>query len=359
MLRIGIIGAGAVVQGAHVKAFLGRTDVAVSGIADPCEAFRSRVGAALGCDRLHGDYRSLLEDRSIDALDICLPHFMHEAVVLDAFSAGKDVILEKPIALDLGQADRMIAAAAKAGRKFYVALNERFWPAHRKLKEMIEDGGLGKPFLATAQLIGDELRRMNDPESWKGDWAKAGGGALIDTGTHIVDLMLWWFGRPRTVSCQWGRFVVEAPGKADDNVVVTLGYDGMLANIVVSYACASDPWREDKQVYFRDASAHVTMDCDAPLRLCRGKEAMRPVETEAMASWWEGSVAAGVNHFLDCLQGKDRPAYGPEASRDTLEVILLAYRAAGEGRTLPLPARPHGFPGARHGAVDDESPNDP
>jgi UDP-N-acetylglucosamine 3-dehydrogenase len=336
MLKVGIIGAGAVVQGAHVKAFQGRKDVTVAGIADPRESCRALVGAAVGCDRLYEDYRRILDDPSIEALDICLPHFMHESVVLEALGAGKHVLLEKPIALTLDQADRMVAAAAKAGRQFYVALNERFYPAHRELKRIIDSGEHGRPFLALAQLVGDELARMGDPSSWKGDWDKAGGGALIDTGTHIMDLMLWWFGRPRTVACQWGRFVVEAGNKADDNVAVTLGWDGMLANIAVSYACASDPWREDKQVYFRDASVHVTMDPDAPIKLGKDRRPLRPVPTAPMASWWEDSVIAGVNHFLDCFLGKTSPAYGPEASRGALELILLAYRAAREQRTLTL-----------------------
>jgi predicted dehydrogenase len=128
--------------------------------------------------------------------------------------------------------------------------------------------------------------------------------------------------------------VVEPSAKGDDNVVVTLGYDDMLANIAVSYSCASDPWREDKQVYFRDASVHITMESEAPMRLGRDRRPPHHIPTAPMASWWEDSVAAGVNHFLDCFLGKANPAYGPEASREALEFILLAYRAARERRTL-------------------------
>lgn len=336
MLKVGIIGAGMVVQGAHVKAFQRRDDVVVTAIADPSEECRNKVGEVLGCGRLHDDYRRLLDDTDVAALDVCLPHFMHEEVVLAAFDAGKDVLLEKPIAMTLEEADRMITAAKKAGRQFHVALNQRFYPPHRKLKDIIDAGTYGKPFLALAQLVGDELARMNDPASWKGDWDKAGGGALIDTGTHIVDLMLWWFGKPKRVSCQWGRFVAEPGNKADDNVAVTLGYDHMLADLVVSYSCKSDDWRETKQVYFPEASVHVTMAPDAPIYLGKNHEPLAPIPTDPMPNWWDGSVAAGINHFLDCFLGKAQPAYGPEAARDALEIILLAYRAAKEERTLAM-----------------------
>jgi len=336
MLKIGIIGAGLVVQGAHVKAYLGRKDVEVTAIADPSESYRKTVGERLGCRVLCDDYRRILDDSSIQALDICLPHFMHERVVLDAFEAGKDVLLEKPIAMTIDQADRMIDAAKASGRQFYVALNQRFYPAHRKLKEIIGSGQYGRPFLALAQLVGDELARMNDPESWKGSWELAAGGALIVTGTHIVDLMLDWFGRPEAVSCQWGRFVVEPENKADDNVVVTLKYDAMLANVVVSYSCQTDPWRETKQIYFPQASVHITMAPDDPLLLGRDRQPLTPIPTDPMPSWWDGSVVAGLNHFFDCFLGKARPDYGPEAAREALEIILLAYKSAREGRTLEV-----------------------
>jgi len=335
MLKVGIIGAGAVVQGAHVKAFQSRDDVAVAAIADPSENCRNLIGEKLGCKALFEDYRRVLDDPSIQAVDICLPHYLHERVVLDALAAGKDVLLEKPIAMTLEQADTMINAARNAHRQFYVSLNQRFYPAHRKLKEIIASGEYGKPFLALCQLVGDELARLNDPNSWKGKWDLAGGGALIDTGTHIVDLVLWWFGRPRTVSCHWGRFIVEAD-KADDNVAITFGYDTMLVQLCVSYSCRTDPWRETKQIYFPDASIHITMAPDDPILIGKDRQPPVPVPTAPMLSWWDGSVTAGIHHWLDCFSGKAKPEYGPEAARETLEVILTAYRAAEQQTTLTL-----------------------
>ena len=338
MLKVGIIGAGAVVQGAHAKALAGRDDVEVAAIADPSENYRNAVGERLGCTRLFADYRRVLDDKDIQAVDICLPHDLHEAIVIAALDAGKDVLLEKPIAMTLEQADHMIATAKKKGRQFYVALNQRFYPPHKRLKEIIDSGEYGRPFLALCQLVGDELDRMNMADNWKGSWDRAGGGALIDTGTHIIDLILWWFGKPRTVNCDWGRFIVKPEHKADDNVAVTLRYDAMIVQLCVSYSCRTDPWRETKQIYFPGASVHITMAPEDPIWLGKDRHPLVPIPTEPMPSWWDGSVTAGVNHWLDCFAGKARPAYGPEAARDALELILLAYRAAKEQRTLAVSA---------------------
>ena len=118
--------------------------------------------------------------------------------------------------------------------------------------------------------------------------------------------------------------------------LASLGFSSMPADVVISYSCKTDPWRETKQVYFPDASIHVTTAPEDPILIGKDRAPLVPLDTEPMASWWHGSVVAGVNHFLDCLVGKAEPDYGPEAARDALEAILLAYRAAEEGRTIEI-----------------------
>ncbi len=336
MLKIGLIGAGAIAQNAHVPALAGKEDIEVAAVADVAQANRREAGERLGCARLYDDYRRLLDEPDIQAVDVCLPHFLHEEVTLAALDAGKSVLLEKPIALTLEQADRMIAAARDKKRKFFVSLNQRFEPAHRKLKEILESGVYGRPFLVLAPVIGDEFSRMNIEDNWKGRWDRAGGGALVDTGTHIIDLMLWWFGRPKTVSCQYGRFRVQHDCKGDDNICVVLGYEDMLANITVTYTARSDPWTEHKHVYFPGDSVHVTLDPVRPVLHGKDKQPPEPLDLDEPVAGLGGSVTLSVRHFLDCIQGKAQPAYGPEAARDALEVILAAYRSADEARTINL-----------------------
>jgi len=337
MLRLGMIGAGAVVQGAHASTLTERGDVQVTAVADPVAENREVLGKILGCSALFDRYERLLDRNDVDAVFICLPHYLHEEAVLAAFDAGKDVILEKPIAMNMEQAGRMVCGGKEKNRRFYVILNERFYPPHRYVKAALDDGRYGRPFLALAHVIGDEFARMNRSDHWKGTWDRAGGGALMDTGTHVVDLVLWWFGKPRKVSCQWGRFMVEPENKADDNVAVTFGYDTLLVDIVVSYSAVPDPWREDKRIYFSDASLHILPGDPEPLLERRNKAPLQPLPVEPMPQYWAGSESAALNHFLDCVMGKAEPEYGPEAACNALEMILLAYRAAKEQRTVAIP----------------------
>lgn len=326
-LKIGMIGAGGVAR-VHALEYDENKETELIAIADIDDKAKEEFVRTFSVKKVVSDYREILKDTSIDVIDICLPHFLHKEVTVAALKAGKDMILEKPIASTLDDADEMIETAAREGRQFFVALNQRFLPAHQKLKEMLERGDCGKPFLALGIIIGDELARMNRRDNWKGSWDKAGGGALIDTGMHIIDLMHYFFGIPKTVNCGFGRFVVEHENKGDDNVVVILEYDDMIANIVVTYSAISDNWSEKKDIYLTNASLHVISEAEKPLYKIENKGEPRYIDVPHDTNWWVYSVRRGIAHFIDCVINNREPLVKPEDARMALHTILRAYKAA-------------------------------
>jgi len=111
-----------------------------------------------------------------------LPHNLHARVAIDAARAGKHVLLEKPIATTLKEADSIIEEAKKAGIVFMVAENYHFEPAILKAKELIDQGYIGEIFLIEAVSMGFYV-----PPLWRRSKAEMGGGVLIDRGIHMVD----------------------------------------------------------------------------------------------------------------------------------------------------------------------------
>ena len=221
--HVGIMGAGFVGR-VHLDAMLAHADVARISVAESDAHQRDLVARDYPAQRAVADHRALLDDRSVDVIDVCLPHDLHHPVVLEALAAGKHVIADKPIANTLAEADEMLAAAGSSGRRFYVALNQRFLPCHQRTRALLEDGFIGPPSLAMLTIVGDERARMSIPGHWKGSWKRAGGGALADSGTHIIDLAHLWFGLPTAVQAHVARHVIEAPDKADDTAAVILQY---------------------------------------------------------------------------------------------------------------------------------------
>ncbi|MGQ9632145.1 MAG: Gfo/Idh/MocA family protein [bacterium] len=335
VLNVGIIGAGGVSR-AHAREYRDNPKTRLYAVAESNGAALEDFSMNFDVKRRFSDYRELLEDDRVDVVDICLPHFLHRSATLDALNAGRDVILEKPIALTLKEADEIIELAERKGRKFFVALNQRFLPAHRKLKELLDGGRCGRPFLALGTIIGDELRRMNIEDNWKGSWELAGGGALADTGTHIVDLMHYFFGTPEAVTCSFGRYVVKHENKGDDNVALTMEYEDMMANIVVTYSAASDKWSERKDVYCTEASLHVVNEAERSLFKIESKGEPEYVGVEHDPNWWEYSVRRCVAHFVDCIAEGGEPAIKAEDARAALRTILIAYESARVGRRMKV-----------------------
>ena len=335
-LKIGLIGAGDVARSAHMPSFAENRKVEVVAVADPDTASARSLAEKYGIAKAVEDYREILADPSVAAVDICAPHYLHYRMAMDALNAGKHVICEKPIAMNLEEADRMIGAAHELGLWLLVDLNQRFLPIHRKVKEFLNDGRLGRPFLVNACIAGDVMLQMNDAYHWMGTWDRAGGGALFDTGTHIVDLMHYWFGEPTAVTATLKRLIAGPENKADDNAVVTLEYgDDLIANLVVSYTMQHEPWSEKKFIYGTGGNISMISEAAAPMFFVENN-APQILDVEHRADWWPWSHDRALRHFVDCILEGAQPVVTEEDARAALKTILAAYRSAKEGRRVEI-----------------------
>jgi len=184
-----------------------RVKTVASRRSDRAAAVAESVGA-----ELTDDLQSVLRDPDVDAIDICLPTPMHRELAEAALAAGKHVLLEKPIALTLEDADAIVAAAAQSRRIFMVGLVLRFWPEYVELQRRVSGGELGRPLSVSAL-------RLSPPADWN-DWmADPGksGGVPVDLLIHDFDQMNWLLGPPR-------RVFARAPHP--DHVIAIVEYDG-------------------------------------------------------------------------------------------------------------------------------------
>ena len=331
-LHVGIIGSGLVGR-VHLEAMLAHETVSAVSLAEPAAALRQKAASELPIRLAVADYHALLDDPSIDVVDICLPHDLHHRVALEAFAAGKHVLTDKPISNTLPEADGMIAAAEASGRRFYVALNQRFMPVHQRVRQLLDDGTIGREFMATLTVIGSELPRMSDPDSWKGTWDRAGGGVLADSGTHVVDLAHDWFGPPTAVACRLARHVVKTPNKADDTCVLTLEYPDLTVALLLTYGAAGQGWSETRQIWSETGSLHVRLEDADPMVVWKDGRRL-PQEVTHEPDWWAWSVGLGLAHALDRLADDQPFAVDPSDAREALRTIQAAYKSAELGQRV-------------------------
>jgi UDP-N-acetyl-2-amino-2-deoxyglucuronate dehydrogenase len=216
-------------------------------------AFASRDAARaaayareFGAVAAFGTYEEAVRDRRVAGVVICTPHDRHLPDTLLALEHGRHVLIEKPIARTLDEADRMIEAARAAGRTLMVAENFRYMPAHRQVRAFIEQGALGD--LRELHVAARGFRRHAD---WRLSREAMGGGALIDGGIHYVDNLRYWGGRvlrvfalspPKTIAAMEGEDAIgvlaELEGGAVGVLVNSLGAPG-IPSAQWSTACGS------------------------------------------------------------------------------------------------------------------------
>ena len=241
-VAVGIIGCGNISR-AHVRGYLsvpGQAAVAAVADVDP-DVAAERAGQAGGA-RVFTDYRDLLQDPAVDAVDICLPHHLHADAVIAAATAGKHILCEKPLCLTVEEAERIAEAVRAAGVTLMCAHNQLMLPAVARAKELIDSGALGRIYeLHTADSFFNDF----DPPTmgWRAHAATSGGGELIDTGYHPAYLLLHLAGsRPAEVTAMLSRHRLEFMEGEDSARVLVRFEGGAVGEIVTSWAYEAAPY---------------------------------------------------------------------------------------------------------------------
>ncbi|MGI6209740.1 MAG: Gfo/Idh/MocA family protein [Anaerolineae bacterium] len=186
-----------------------RTRLVAASTATESSADRARKEGAF--DLVTTDYRQLLERDDIQAVSVCTPNDVHREVVLAALEAGKHVYCDKPLALNLEQATEVAERARHSAGVHQMTFNYRFVPAIRRAHQMITEGFLGRLIHFRAAYLHSGYTDPNRPLSWRLDRERSGGGAVMDLGVHVVDLVRKLLGEFRAVAALERTFIRQRP----------------------------------------------------------------------------------------------------------------------------------------------------
>lgn len=201
--RVGVIGAGSIAQ-SHLTAYSKNADVELIAVADMNLERARTVAEQFGAPRAYGDPHELLADPEIDGVSICTWNNSHASWAIAAIEAGKHVLVEKPIARTLAEAEEIQRITEQSDRVVQVGFVRRHSPNCQVLKSFIDAGELGDMYYAKASLI----RRMGNPGGWFADKEIAGGGPLLDIGIHVLDLAWYLMGAPKAVTVSGNTYDV-------------------------------------------------------------------------------------------------------------------------------------------------------
>lgn len=228
ILRFGLIGCGRVAP-RHAASIVALPEATLVAVADVIESRARHFVTQYGAEAHYTDYRALLDRPDIDIVSICTPSGLHAPMALEALAAGKHVIVEKPIALNTADADRMIAAARAANRKLCVILQNRYNPPMQEAYHAIRAGKLGRLYLGSATVRWYRPQEYYD-DDWHGTWAMDG-GALMNQSIHHVDALTWLMGLPVESVFAYTATLAHRMEAEDVGVAVLRFASGALATI--------------------------------------------------------------------------------------------------------------------------------
>jgi len=297
------------------------------------------------------EYRSraddVLEDPRIDAVMINTETNRHAEYVERAAAAGKHILCQKPMATTLEDCDRIIAAVTRYGVKFSMAFQMRHDPVNQKIKELLDQGAVGKVAVVRRRHAINVLLNpgfVNGPTRWHLD-PVANVGMFFDDATHAADWFYWMLGEARSVTAQIDRIVTDC-GTDDNGIAVYRfgkGEIGILLNSSTTVAAVSTTEiYGDQGTIIQDygdgpATSAPRAPGAAPLRLIRqGDKQWTEYDLSIPASQGE-RIAAIPRPFIDYVRGLTDTTISAHEGRKSVEMVLAAYQSSSQGRQIDLP----------------------
>ena len=330
-VRIGVVGAGAVAQLTHLPVLAKMRGATLVAICDNDRPKARALADRFDIPDVYTDIGDLLEAHTLHAIVVATPNHLHEPHVLSAIAAGVDVLVERPLSLTAKGVERIVNAAAGAGRKVLVANNFRFRSDVQALAGFLRGGELGKLTGIRAGAYHQKRSEMG----WRGRRIEAGGGAFFDFGLPLLDLALWLSDNPapeRVVA-----HIERGTGKnaVEDAMLVQLRCaSGVVFNFDVSGAYVG----EEERWWFETLSTRGSTRL-APLRVVKELHG-RPTDVSprgaaARESAFIQSYRAELAHFVSVIVGESE--YEAPADQILLHRIVEAiYKSADEGREVKL-----------------------
>jgi scyllo-inositol 2-dehydrogenase (NADP+) len=228
-IRYGVVGLGRAGWDIHVKELRPRADAKIVAVADPVAERRDQAVAEFGC-KAYPNLAKLLKQDDVEVVVIATPSVAHAADTKKSFAAGKHVVVEKPMAMSVAEADSMIGAAEAAGKRLFVHQNYRFRPEFVHLKEIVDSGIIGRVYHMRQSIF--SFVRRND---WQ-TLAKNGGGVLNNTCPHFIDQILQLMGG-RVSQVMGDLQQIVSSGDVEDHVKAFIRADnGCTADLEISTA---------------------------------------------------------------------------------------------------------------------------
>ncbi|MCY1720639.1 Gfo/Idh/MocA family oxidoreductase [Prolixibacteraceae bacterium Z1-6] len=357
--NLAILGCGKVAH-LHAKAIQNLSNAELVGVWSRTTKSAQEFGAQYNVSAYSG-IEDLVRKEKVDLVIVCTPHPFHLNPVVEAAGAGANVLVEKPLASTLEDADEMIAACKHAGVKLCVVSQRRWYEPVIRVKAAIDAGKIGKPVFGTINMLGWRDKAYYDADEWRGTWRMEGGGVLVNQAPHQLDILLWFMGEIDEVYGQWKNLNHPYIEVEDTAVAIVKFKNGGIGNIIVSNS--EKPGIYGKVHVHGENGASVGVQTDGGAMFIAGMSGILepPVNDiwsvpgeEAQLKKWVDEDSAHFNSidpmvfymerqiedFLLALENQAEPLVNGEEGRRTVELFTAIYRSTRDNKPVKFPLQP-------------------
>ena len=312
-------------------------------VASPTPGHAKAFAAKNGITHHFTDYQKMLEMPELDMVVLGVPNDLHCEITVNVAAAGKHIVVEKPLCLNLAEADRMIAACKNTKVKLMYAEELCFAPKYVRMKQLLDSGALGTPTLLKQS---EKHSGPHAPHFW--DVNRSGGGVTMDMGCHAIEFFRWMLGRPpiKSVYAQMNTHLHGDKTRGDDNALIILEF----ANGVIGLA--EESWTKQggmddrAEVHGSKGVAYADLLHGNAIETYSSEGYDYAVEKAGSTKGWTFTIFEEewnygfhqeMAHFVDCVQNDKQPLVTGQDGRAVLEVIFAAYESARTGRKVALP----------------------
>jgi len=333
-VRFGIVGTGVgadfCARGFSALASDGRAKLVA--VTSRSEEHAKEFARKWGLKLWYTDHMEMLQKADIDVVIINSPHYLHCQMALDAVELGKNFLVDKPIAINLKEADTMIDAAKRGGVKLGVILQSRFDPVYKRIKEATEQGKFGRLILGDAIVKWYRTQEYYERSPWRGCWATEGGGALINQAIHTLDLLVWIMGSPK---CLWAQMdTVAHKIDVEDLAIAAIRFNNNALGVVQGSTAIYPGFPTRLEIHGTNGTAIVEGEVLKKWVIVGEEEESAEQIKEGLKSWSRPESMPAVNHaslIMDFAQAilEDRaPHVDGIEGRRSLELVKAIYKSS-------------------------------
>ncbi len=320
------------VPDARIEAVVGRTEAKVRAFADRFDI-----------PRWFTDYRQALELREVQLVDICLPNNPHAQVAMNAAAAGKHIICEKPLCMNLREADQMIESCRRANIHLMYAEELCFTPKYVRAKQLVDEGALGKVY-----LVKQSEKHFGPHAEWFWDVERSGGGVTLDMGCHAFEFFRWVLGKPKakSVYCQMGTYVHGDKTRGDDNSIAIVEFENGAVGVAEESWAKPGGMDDRAEIHGSAGVTYADLLHGNSLETFSGVGYGYAVEKAPDTKGWTFTIyeeawnygfPQELEHFVACVKNGTQPLETGEDGRAVMEIIMACYESAAAGRRIDLP----------------------